>query len=470
MTTAPLYNAEVEQGLVGLIMADATALATSCGDLEPEHFYDQSLADIFATCRQMQAQGKRAAAFEVAAYYQTNEQIKSLGGSAFFAKLVSAACPPISGPHYASIIRDLYVRRCLAEEAERVLSELQQMPVDEKASEYASDLATRVADLAIVSGARKTRFGMGEVMAEAVDRAAEAYQLDGSRPQSVSTGIPALDRFVGGFDIGSLVIVAGRPSMGKTCVAIEMARANAAAGVPVDYNSMEMGAAQLGFRLLSSSILGRNVSYQRIKNGHVSEDEFHDIAEAARALAKMPLTIIDNDAMTITALGAEVARSKARRPDTRMVVVDYLGLIRGTGSARQNRQEEVSQITAELKRMARRHGVVMVVLAQINRGVESRDNKRPQVSDLRESGSIEQDADVIIFPFRESYYLGREEPAPNTTEHIEWRDKMAAAHGQMEILIAKNREGRIGTVRVGVDMATNKFTDIAGDNAQPEMF
>jgi len=464
----PLYNTEIEAALIALIMCDNSIMASACADLEPEHFHEGIFAELFGTCRGMIAKGGRVSAVTLNAYYQTNQAIQEMGGAAFFARLAANATAQISAPGYARVIRDLYVRRKAVEEAEMAISDLETMPIDETGADYAANMAQRLSELAAQGISRKTRFIFAESVGDAIDHAVAAYQYHGQRPDAVPSRIPALDNLLGGFVMGDLVIIAGRPAMGKTALAIEIARLSAMNGVPCDYSSLEMAAYQLGVRVISASMPGSKVPYQRILWGKFSEAEFDGIMDAANAIKSWPLTIIDQDRMTLAGLRSEIARSKARRPDTRLIIIDYLGLIQSGTTGRASRVDEVGQITAELKRMARQFQVVLIVLAQLSRGVEQRENKRPQLSDLRESGSIEQDADLVIFPFREAYYLSRDEPKAGTAEHIEWQDRMAAIAGYMEIIVAKNRQGRTGAVKVRADMAVNTFHHI--EENQPEMF
>lgn len=469
MTKKPvnLFNVDIEAALIGLIMVDNTVLSSACAELNPEHFHEGALGDIFATCRDMVSRGSKATAMTLIAHYQTNEAVQKLGGKSLFANLAANAGPPISAPGYARIIRDLYIRRQMVMEAETTIKDLEALPIDETGSDYAADLSQRISDLAAQGITRKSRFTLGETITQSIDRAAQAYQFDGKRPDAVSTGIKALDSLIGGFIEGDLVVLAGRPSMGKSALAVEIGRRVAKAGVPVDFHSLEMASWHLGNRIISASMFGHKVPYQRIQWGKFSEAEFNDLVSTARAIQDWPLDIIDLDTTTIAGIRAEIARRKAKRPDLKIVVIDHLGLIKG-GNDRQSRTDQVGAMTGEMKRMARQFGIVIILLAQLSRGVEQRDNKRPQMADLRESGSIEQDADLIIFPFREAYYLAREEPKPNTDEHFKWQGEMTEIGDTMEIIVAKNRQGRTGTVKVKAEMATNSFADI--ENDQPEMF
>lgn len=463
----PLHNIEVEQGLIGIIMHDNRLLTTACADLEPEHFHEDFLGDVFSTCRAIVSRGDTASPVTLAAHYQTSEAAKSLGGPLWFARLYGGAAAAISAPHYARIIRDLYIRRRAVEEAERAISEIAQLPIDEQGADYAAAMAQRISELAAMGFGRKSRFGFGESLAATIDHIAMAYQYDGRRPDAVMTGIKALDDHIGGFIQGDLVIIAGRPGTGKTALGIELCRRSGERGQPAVFFSGEMTNWQLTVRILSAAVTRHNIHYSRMMWGRFSEQEFEAIAEKARDIQAWPLTIIDQDRMSLAQIRAEIARAKAVRPDLKLAVVDYLGLIRADGAAR-SRTEEVGAITVELKAIARQFGVVMVVLAQLSRAVEARENKRPHLADLRESGSIEQDADVVLFPFREEYYLARDEPRPNTDEHLEWQDAMTKAAGQMDIIIDKFRQGRTGMVRVKADMALNRIEDI--EETTMEMF
>lgn len=256
----------------------------------------------------------------------------------------------------------------------------------------------------------------------------------------------------------------------NTAVAGHIAFSAATSGKPSHVLSLEMYAPQLTVRQISAAMPHPKVPYNRIMKGRFSEAEFHSIVDTTRRIMDTPMGISDPGRIPLAAVEAEITRIKTENPAVALFVVDYLQLVKtGEGSGHKSRAEEIGDITATLKGLASRLGVVMVVLSQLSRAVEAREDKRPQMSDLRESGAIEQDADIILFPFREEYYLARNEPKPNTTEHIEWQDKMNAITGTMELIIAKFRMGSPATVRCRADMATNSIEDMPEDR-QPEMF
>lgn len=463
---SPLYNIEAEQALLGAILVNNEVYGKVSGYLEPGHFFEAVHARIYEAAAAVIRDGRIANPVTLKTAFENDPALKEIGGVVYLARLAGEAITIVAADSYGQVIRDLYVRRRILEEAERAISEIEQLPIDAQGAGYAADMAQRVSELASDAGARKSRFSMGESVTALVDKVATAWQHDGRRPDALLTHIKPLDDHTGGFTLGDLVIIAGRPSMGKTALAVELSRYAVANGNPAIFFSGEMSKEKLIARVVSASITTHSISYQRLLAGRFSEAEWTPIVETARAIQERPLTVVDIDRLTVPGIRAEIARAKAARPDLRLAVVDYIGLVQGDKA--RTRTEEVGAITAELKRIARQFNVVVVALAQLSRAVDGREGNRPRLSDLRESGSIEQDADIVIFPFREEYYLARSEPKPNTDEHFKWQTAMHAAHGVMELIIDKFRDGATGVVRAQFDMALNRIT--AEPVPQTEMF
>jgi replicative DNA helicase len=311
-----------------------------------------------------------------------------------------------------------------------------------------------------------------------VDLAAKAYERDG-RLSGVATGLNDLDQKMGGLQSSDLIIIAGRPGMGKTAlatnVAFNIARAYEFAVNPdgshatvnggiVGFFSLEMSCEQLATRVIAEQA---GVPSYKIRRGDITEHEFHRIADAAREMQTVPFFIDQTGGLTIAQLAARARRLKRQR-GLDVLVIDYLQLLSGSRSKGDNRVQEITEITTNLKALAKELNVPIMALSQLSRQVESRDDKRPQLSDLRESGSIEQDADVVMFVYREEYYLRNREPRPGTEEHIKWMSEMERAHGRAEVIIGKQRHGPTGTVELAFEADVTRFANLARDESLPE--
>ena len=316
-------------------------------------------------------------------------------------------------------------------------------------------------------------------MKVALDMAANAYQRDG-KLSGISTGLRDLDSKMGGLQRSDLIIVAGRPGMGKTAfatnIAYNIAEAHQAEvqadgtmksvnGGIVGFFSCEMSAEQLATRILAEQT---GIASSMIRRGGIKQDEFERIRDYTIKLEHLPLYVDETGGLSISQLTARARRLK-RQKGLDMIVVDYIQLLQGSSRrSQENRVQEVTEITTNLKALAKELNVPIMALSQLSRQVENRDDKRPQLSDLRESGSIEQDADVVMFVFREEYYLSNKEPRPGSDEHIKWQIEMDAAHGKAEVIIGKQRHGPTGTVNLQFDAAVTRFDNLARDDQAPE--
>jgi replicative DNA helicase len=300
----------------------------------------------------------------------------------------------------------------------------------------------------------------------AIEHAEKAYKSDGN-VTGVTTGLIDIDKILGGLQNSDLLILAGRPSMGKTALATNIAFAAAnkfaetggAEGAIVGFFSLEMSSDQLAARILADQ---SNIASDAIRKGTIKQDDFRAFAEASQRLSQVPLYIDDTPGLSISAIRTRARRLK-RQHGLGLLVVDYLQLLRGTGSKQglDNRVQEVSEITRGLKAIAKELSIPVLALSQLSRQVEQREDKRPQLSDLRESGSIEQDADVVMFVYREEYYLSRAEPEPGTEKHMKWQERCDKALNIGECIVAKARHGPIGTVRLQFNPTFTRFSDLA---------
>ncbi|MGE3146005.1 MAG: replicative DNA helicase, partial [Pseudorhodoplanes sp.] len=313
------------------------------------------------------------------------------------------------------------------------------------------------------------------------DMAARAYQRDG-KLSGLATGLHDLDAKMGGLQPSDLIIVAGRPGMGKTAfatnIAYNVARAWAGEVRPdghtttvnggiVGFFSLEMSAEQLATRIIAEQT---GIPSSTIRRGGITESDFEKISNQAIELQDLKFFVDETGGLSVAQLAARARRLKRQR-GLDLVVVDYIQLLQGTSRrSSENRVQEITEITTNLKALAKELNVPIVALSQLSRQVESRDDKRPQLSDLRESGSIEQDADVVLFVFREEYYLSNKEPRPGTEEYIKWQTEMALVHGKAEIIIGKQRHGPTGTVQLQFEANVTRFSDLARDAQLPERF
>lgn len=465
-TRAPLANIEAEQALLGALLVNNESLSTIRVPLEPAHFAEPIHARIFETIRAMTALGRIASPVTMFNYFQNDETLKELGvGAGYLARLAASAVTVINAPDYALSVFDLYLRRQAIERASAAVEDLYSLPVDVTAPDYISGLAQGFSDLAEDFGAMgKTTFTAEAAVTAAIDSAASAYQNDGKIPDAVQTGLADLDDKIGGLVPGDLVIVGARPSMGKTAVGLQLAMNAAMRGEPSMFVSLEMSKTQLGHRMLSMMLRPRmSLPFSRIARGRFDEKEFDPITVAGEAIKKLPLIIEDRGNLNLAGFRSVVARAKTRHPKLKVVVLDYMGLMDAGDRYKGQKVNELTEISNGLKKTAKQLGVCVVALHQLSRALENREQKRPTLADLRDSGAIEQDADIVIFPFREAYYLMREYETydPNTPAALEISDKLREMGRRMELIIAKNRQGATATVKAWCDIECNYIADEA---------
>lgn len=463
-------NLEAEQGLLGCLLFDNAALERVPERLKADHFYEPLHQRLFAVITEAVGQGELAEPDLIQSRFVNDPAYAEFGGLGYLADLVDRAPPAPKAADYAREIYDLAVRRDLI----RICQEVGHSALD-----------TAVPAMAHVETAESALFSLAETgeqskgvtpFADALHGAlaqAEAAFRRGGKLTGLSTGLIDLDRKLGGLHPSDLDILAGRPSMGKTSlatnIAFNVAKAYRYAADPdapngrktvdggqVLFFSLEMSGEQLATRIVSDVA---NVSGDRIRKGETTEAEIKRMILAGEELRSIPLYIDATGSLPIAKLCAR-ARRQHRRTGLDLIVVDYLQLIVADGKG-QGRVQEISQITGALKGLAKELNVPILALSQLSRQVESRDDKRPMLSDLRESGSIEQDADCVMFVYREAYYLGRSEPKPGSPEHGVWSDDMSKVHGLAEVIIGKQRHGPIGTVPLAFDEATTRFGNLA---------
>ncbi|MGN6591142.1 MAG: replicative DNA helicase [Sphingomicrobium sp.] len=480
-------NVEAEAALLGALMIDNRLVEDIQLKLRPEHFFEPLHARIYEAILRLTDSNRVANPVTLKPLFDGDEGMKEVGGPAYLAQLTGSGAAVIGARDFAGQIYDLALLRAL-------------VGVGRGLVEGALDTSEDVAPLAQIERAESELYrvaeeggaeGKAKSFAEASRMAVEMAERalnSGGHLSGITTGLEALNTKMGGLHRSDLIIVAGRPGMGKSALGTNMAvsaakrflrdaedgiAAEKSAGAGVALFSLEMSADQLATRILAeeSRIISEN-----LRTGRISRDEFRNLARAAAELQTLPLYIDDTPGLTIAALRARARRLK-RQKGIGMIVVDYLQLLQGTGrGGAENRVQEISEISRGLKQLAKELNVPVIALSQLSRQVEQREDKRPQLSDLRESGSIEQDADIVLFIYREDYYLKAVEPdypMPNETDKIakyeEWNAKYSSAAGKAEVIVAKQRHGSTGIVRVKFEGSITKFSDLVDEGYMPEL-
>ena len=470
------HNIEAEQALLGAILINNDAYDRVSDFLKPEHFSEEVHRRIFDVASQLIRAGKVATPVTLKTFLGDAD----LGGITipqYLARLAAEATAIINTEDYGRTVHDLATRRDLILIGEDIVNGAYDAPVDVSPRDQIEE-----AERKLYSIAESGRYDGGfqrfsDALTSAVDMAAKAFERDGGL-SGISTGMSDLDKIMGGLQASDLVIVAGRPGMGKTALATNIAFNIAKAyefrqkpdgshetvnGGIVGFFSLEMSSDQLATRMIAEQA---QVASYKIRRGDITEQDFHRIAEAAREMQQIPFYIDHTGGISIAQLVARARRLKRQR-GLDLLVVDYLQLLSGSKSKGDNRVQELTEITTGLKALAKELAVPVVALSQLSRQVESRDDKRPQLSDLRESGSIEPDADVVMFVFREEYYLRNKEPRVGSEEQLTWQSEMERAHGKAEIIIGKQRHGPTGTVELAFEAEMTRFSNLAQEDHLP---
>ena len=472
------HSIEAEQQLLGAILTNNDVYDRVASIIRSKHFYDPVHARISDVAAARIAKNNLASPVTLKAFFEDDEGLKELGGPAYLARLAGAAIGAYAVRDYAQMIYDLAVRRELIRLGQDISARARRVETDTDPKEQ---IVAAEQALYTLSEQGQTESGFQSFLravTDAVNVANAAYQREGGLA-GISTGLIDLDAKLGGLHKSDLIILAGRPSMGKTSlatnIAFNIAKAyrkgtlpdgteGAVDGGVVGFFSLEMSAEQLAARVLAEA---SEISSHKIRQGDMDEGEFRRFVEAAKDLEACPLFIDDTAAIPIAQLAARARRLK-RTHGLDVLIVDYLQLVRGTSD---NRVQEIGEISMGLKAIAKELSIPVIALSQLSRQVESRDEKRPQLSDLRESGSIEQDADVVIFVFREEYYVEREKPGDERLEEMAaWQDRMSRLHGKAEVIIGKQRHGPIGTVELSFESQFTRFGNLVKPWQQGETF
>ena len=484
-------NIEAEAALLGALMIDNRLVEDVQLKLKSHHFFEPLHGRIYEAVLRMTDANRVANPVTLRPLFEADEAMKEVGGPAYLAQLTGSGAAVIGARDFAAQIYDLALLRALigvgrdlVEGALDTSEEVAPLVQIERAE-------TELYKVAEEGGAEGKAKSFGDAAKLAIDMAERALN-SGGHLSGFTTGLDSLNAKIGGMHKSDLTIVAGRPGMGKSALGTNMAVAAArrflsdsdegmdaskSAGAPVVLFSLEMSADQLATRILAEQ---SGITSENLRTGRITQQEFRELARAAAELQSLPLYIDDTPGLTIAALRTRARRLK-RQKGIGMVVVDYLQLLQGTGrNGNENRVQEISEISRGLKQLAKELDVPVIGLSQLSRAVEQREDKRPQLSDLRESGSIEQDADIVLFIYREDYYLKGTEvemPTPDeasanldkVSKYEQWKQKYDAAAGKAEIIVAKQRHGSTGIVRVRFDGRTTKFSDAVDDAYLPEL-
>ena len=481
MNREPPANLDAEQALLDAILVNNAVHERVAEFLRPEHFADPLHGKLFDSLSKLIERGQVVSAITLKTYVEQDEEIKAAGGAAYLARLAAASVHVVDALSFGRTVHDLYLRRQLIEIGETTVNEAFGGDVEETALQQIEEAEKKLYDLATTGqtegGFKAFRTSLTEAMTAAEAAYHRAGQLTG-----VATGLFQLDQLLGGLHRSDLIILAARPAMGKSALATNIGfnaaqsykeemvdgRPKVTDGAVVGFFSLEMSAEQLATRMLSEQA---QIPSEKIRKGELISSDFDKVISVSQQLEHLNFFIDDTPALSIAALRTRARRLK-RTHGLGLNIVDYLQLLAPSGRNRQdNRVQEVSEITRGLKTLAKELDVPVLALSQLSRAVEQREDKRPQLADLRESGSIEQDADVVMFIYRDDYYLQREEPKRRDSEtadhfnqrHEDWKQRCEQNYGKAEVIVAKQRHGPTGIVRLAFEGQFTKFDNLPAE-------
>ena len=456
-------NIEAEQALLGSILVNNDIIDEISNIVSPSIFYDPAHIKIFEVIQSLNNKGMIANPITLKNFFEKDNMLTEVGGTEYLVKLTRFSSSPKQAVDYAKIVHEMYLRRELVLISNKLSSDTLNASSDEQNAESIIERTEKsLYDLAEKGTFSQSYLRFNQALDQTIQMATMAMQSD-QGIVGVPTGLTDLDEKLGGLHKSDLIILAGRPSMGKTALATNIAY-NAAQHISkreekssVAFFSLEMSSEQLSTRILSEQA---KIKSDDIRRGKVSEEEINRYIETSRNIYNLPLFIDETPAITIATLSNRARRIK-RLHGLNLVVVDYIQLMRSSSNKNDGRVQEISEITQGLKALAKELSVPILALSQLSRAVEQRDDKQPQLADLRESGSIEQDADVVMFVYREAYYLERKQPKLGSIEHAEWQSKMNDVNGLADIILGKQRHGPTGTVKVEFEGIYTKFKDLS---------
>jgi replicative DNA helicase len=457
---------DVEQAVLGTIMTSPDALSRVSAVLEVGHLFDPFHAQVYEIISTLAEHGKLASILTVPSFLPPEVPGTKIKTKVYMARLAAESVPADMAVEYAKHLRELAHRRRIAEISAQMVPD---------AATDAAKLASEAIEAldTVVSASSSWALpaaSMAQVMVRSVDKIAKAYAND-SRIIGIPTGLRDLDTKMGGLHPESLVILAGRPGMGKSAVLLNLLRGAAQKGWRSLVFSKEMSAEELGERMISDYLFNlRHIDrlpYSHLRNGNFHENMFAYVREAAEATAPLPIDVEEQPGLTMSQIATRARRYKRKHGRLDILAIDHLGLIKASGRYQGNRVNEIMEITGAAKALAKELKCCVLLLSQLSREVERRDDKRPVLADLRDSGSIEQDADAVIFLYREAYYLASSEPTPGTEDHVKWQQRCELAHNKLIAIIAKQRMGPTGSIELFCDIGMNAVRDLGMENAMP---
>ena len=474
-------NIEAEQALLGAILVNNDAHYRVSDFLKSTHFYEPLHRKIYEVLADLIRMGKIASPVTAKTHLPAQDKVGDMTVAQYLIRLAAEAVTVINAADYGRAIYDLATRRALITIGGDVVNVAFDSPLDAAPQKQIEEAERRLFELAETGRYDGGFESFNDALKNAVDLAGAAYKRDGGL-SGIATGLSDIDQRMGGLQASDLIVLAGRPGMGKTALATNIAFnvAQAFEGVQqadgtiaaknggrVGFFSLEMSSEQLATRIISEQA---EIPSTKIRRGEINESDFGKLVACSQTLSHIPLFIDQTGGISIAQMAARARRLKRQR-GLDLIVVDYLQLMTsGSKRGSENRVQEITEITTGLKALAKELSVPIIALSQLSRQVENRDDKRPQLSDLRESGSIEQDADVVMFVYREEYYVKNKEPKYGTEEHNKWTADMNAVRGKAEVIIGKQRHGPTGTVQVAFQGEFTRFSDLAAEDKMPERF
>ncbi len=466
------HNVEAEKALLGAIFANNRAYENVSEYLKPEHFALLAHGKIYEASARLIERGQMADSTTLNNFFLNDDTLSDIGGPAYLDEITALAVSVINAGEYGRVIHDLYLKRELINLGSDVVNRAYKGGFDETASNQIESAEQHLYDLATAGEYEGGFKPFKDTIIQAIEQAEAAHKRTG-KLAGVTTGFRDMDALLGGMHPSDLIILAGRPAMGKTALATNIAfnaaythrQTQGEEGAVVGFFSLEMSSEQLAARILSEQ---SNISSNMMRKGELTNDEFSRLVMASQTLHQIPIFIDDTPALTVSALRTRGRRLK-RQYNLGLIIVDYLQLISGSVNSRNDgRVQEVSEITRGLKTLAKELDVPVLALSQLSRQVENREDKRPQLADLRESGSIEQDADLVMFIYRDEYYVEKAEPKQRADESSDklaqrianWEQRLARVRNTAEVIVAKQRHGPVGMIRMMFDGAYTRFGDL----------
>ena len=457
-------NIEAEQALLAALLTSNSVYERISDFLRPEQFYDDINGKIFEAIAKLLENNQLADPLTLKNYFLQKDEMELIGGDRYLIELAKNAPILSNTATYGKLIYDLYQRREILKISDEITNEANSFDLETNASQIIEKAEVKLYNLSSTGQISQDFKKFSTSLVEAINSAESAYKREGQL-SGIPTGFTDLDQLLGGLHKTDLIIIAGRPSMGKTALATNIAFKMVNTKSIDDENkknivgffSLEMSSEQLATRILAED---SSISSEKIRRGQLNSNDFQKIVKSSQTLGDLSLYIDDSPNLSISALRTRARRLK-RKYGLNAIVIDYLQLIRPSLSRPDNRVLEIAEMTRNLKSLAKELNIPVLCLSQLSRQVEQRDDKRPQLSDLRESGAIEQDADVVMFIYREEYYIERKEPSPGTEDYQKWQEKMAKIHNVAEVLVAKQRHGPIGKVNLHFEGSITKFSNLS---------